>query len=241
MTLGIMQPYFFPYIGYWQLIKASDEFILFDDVQYIRHGWINRNRIIKPKEGWIYITVPLKKHSREDVIKNISASDNVNWSDVLFNPLKTYEKTAPFYSETLYIIGNILKKINDNEIKSITKINHTIIAELCSYLNINTKITVSSHHNFDYYSVNGAGDWALEISKQKKASAYINPISGRELFDKEKFSSNGINILFLKPQEITYNQKRKTFEPWLSIIDVLMFNGREETIKFLNYYDITEA
>ena len=238
MTLGIMQPYFFPYIGYWQLIKAADEFILFDDVQYIRHGWINRNRILKPNEGWTYITVPLKKHSREDLIKDIKVSEGLKWQDVLLNPLNNYKKIAPFYMETVNLIENIIKKINND---GIVEVNRVIIAELCDYLNINTKITISSHYDFNYSNVKDAGDWALEISKQKKAKVYINPISGKELFSKEKFNINNINILFLKPKEIVYNQKRETFEPWLSIIDVLMFNGKEETAKLLDYYDITEG
>ena len=237
MTLGIMQPYFFPYIGYWQLIKAVDEFILFDDVQYIRHGWINRNRILKPGEGWTYITVPLKKHSRDDLIKDIKVSDISKIKDVLLNPLIVYKKIAPFYTETFNLLENIIKKINNDDL---VEVNLIIIKELCGYLNINTKITVSSNYNFDYSRVGGAGEWALEISKQKKAEYYINPISGKELFDKEKFNANNINILFLKPKEIVYNQKRKVFEPWLSIIDVIMFNGKEETAMLLDYYDITE-
>ena len=237
MTLGIMQPYFFPYIGYWQLIKAADEFILFDDVQYIRHGWINRNRILKPNEGWTYITIPLKKHSRNDLIKDIKVAGNIDWQDVLLNQLNNYKKLAHFYSETINLIENIIKKL-DND--SAVEVNQIIIAELCGYLDIDTKITVSSHYNFDYSNVHDAGDWALEISRQKKAKVYINPISGKELFDKEKFISNNINILFLKPHEITYNQKRKPFEPWLSIIDVLMFNGKDETVKLLNYFSIAE-
>jgi len=237
MTLGIMQPYFFPYIGYWQLIKASDEFILFDDVQYIRHGWINRNRILKPKEGWIYITVPLKKHSRDDIIRDIKIADNIDWQDILLNPLNNYKKVAPFYLETADLIKDIINKFND---KNIVLINKTIIDAICKYLEIGAKITVSSDYNFDYSEVNAAGDWALAISKQKKADVYINPISGKELFDKEKFISNNVNILFLKPQEIVYNQKRKVFEPSLSIIDVLMFNGRDETARLLNLYDLLE-
>lgn len=237
MTLGIMQPYFFPYIGYWQLIKASDEFILFDDVQYIRHGWINRNRILKPGEGWQYVTVPLKKHSRDDIIRDIKIADNADWQDILLNPLNNYKKTAPFYSETINLIKGITGKFND---KSIAGVNKTIIEELCGYLGINTGITVSSGLNFDYSNVRGAGDWALEISRQKKAKTYINPVSGKELFDKEKFLSNNVDILFLKPREIAYNQKRAPFEPWLSIIDALMFNGRDETVRLLSYYDITE-
>lgn len=237
MKIGIMQPYFFPYIGYWQLINACDEFILFDDIQYIRHGWINRNRILKPEEGWQYIMVPLQSHSRNDLIRNIRASQNFQWKEKILRQLGYYKKIAPFYLDTINLIKNILDEVIET---SIVHINEIIIKSLCKYLDIRTNITISSGQNFDYSKVNSAGEWALRISEQKKADAYINPISGKELFSKENFNHSNIKLLFLNSHEIKYNQKRPLFIPSLSIIDVLMFNGRDKTIEMLNLYNILE-
>jgi hypothetical protein len=237
MKIGIMQPYFFPYIGYWQLINACDEFILFDDVQYIRHGWINRNRILKPKEGWQYITVPLQNHSRNEIIKNIKASENFPWKEKILRQIEWYKKIAPFYTDTINLIENTLAKVSGINIVHINKI---IIEYLCKYLDIKTNISISSEQNFDYSNINDPGEWALRISEQKKADMYINPASGKELFSKENFNRSNIKIVFLKPHEIEYNQKNSLFVSSLSIIDVLMFNGRNKTIEMLNLYDISQ-
>ena len=97
MKLGIMQPYFFPYIGYFSLIKHTDDFILLDTVQFIRHGWIERNRILKPSDGWQYIMVPLKKHSRETLIKNIEINNEQQWKEKILAQLQHYKKQAPYF------------------------------------------------------------------------------------------------------------------------------------------------
>jgi hypothetical protein len=92
MKIAIMQPYFFPYIGYWQLIHAVDRFVLFDDAQYIRHGWVNRNRILKPGGGWQYILVPLKKHALTESIKNVQVNPDGKWHELIVRQLAHYKK-----------------------------------------------------------------------------------------------------------------------------------------------------
>lgn len=236
MKLGIMQPYFFPYIGYWQLINYVDKFILFDDVQYIRHGWINRNRILN-KDGWKYITLSLEKHNRETKIKDVKISKNYDFKNYILNNIIIYKKIAPFFNEIFDFIENILNKITSNKI---AYINYLIIKELSNYLRITTDIKISSEQNLDYSNVNTSGDWAFEISKQLKADNYVNPISGMNLFEKNKFLKNGIKLSFIESQEIIYDQKNLVFQDSLSIIDILMFNGKEETIKFLNRIQINQ-
>lgn len=235
MKLAIMQPYFFPYIGYFQLINAVNEFILFDDVQYIRKGWINRNRILSPsiEDEFLYIIVPIKKHKQTDLIKEIKISYSENWVNKIYGQLTYYKKIrAPFYKDVL----DLLEFVFNEEHESIVQLNFKSLNIVAKYLGIETKLSISSEYNFDYSLVNGPGDWALEISKQKKATMYINPLGGIDLFDKEKFNKNGIELKFLKPKEIIYKQSKRNFVPWLSIIDVMMFNSKDEIKKMLNEY-----
>ncbi len=127
MRLGIMQPYFFPYIGYFSLIKHTDMFILFDTVQFIRHGWIARNRILKPDEGWQYIVVPLKKHSRETLIKDIKIANDQNWKQRIIGQLQHYKKCAPNYQKVLDLIGNLFNQ----EYEGIVRLNKAAIEAVC--------------------------------------------------------------------------------------------------------------
>ena len=234
MKLAIMQPYFFPYIGYWQLIHAADKFVLFDDAQYMRHGWVNRNRILKPNGGWQYITVPLKKHSVTELIKNVQVQPQDEWSKLIIRQIAHYKKKAQYFDETNELIKNILQ----NQVGlSIAKINFYSIKEICKHLDMNKEIILSSDRNFDYSNVGDAGDWALRISEQLKASEYINPAAGNELFNEDKFLSSHIKLSFLKSQVTAYSQRRE-FEPALSIIDVLMFNGIEGTKRLLKNYSV---
>jgi hypothetical protein len=237
MKLAIMQPYFFPYIGYWQLIHAADCFVLFDDAQYMRHGWINRNRILKPGGGWQYIMVPLEKHPVTESIKNVFAHPDKKWKELIIAQLAHYKKKARYFAETNELVRESLFRNNN---RSIAVINFTIISKVCAYLDLKREIIVSSGHNFDYAHVGDAGEWALRISEQMGGSEYINPVAGSELFDREKFSSSNIKLSFLKPEEIAYSQ-RGAFEPSLSIIDVLMFNGIEGTKHLLGKYAVDTA
>ena len=126
MKLAIMQPYFFPYIGYWQLIHAADCFVLFDDAQYMRHGWVNRNRILKPSGGWQYILVPLEKHPVTESIKNVLAHPNKEWKELIIAQLAHYKKKARYFAETNELVR---ESLFSNSERSIAAINFTIISE----------------------------------------------------------------------------------------------------------------
>jgi hypothetical protein len=107
MKVAIMQPYFMPYIGYISLIKHTDRFILFDKVQFIRHGWIERNRILKQNQGWLYIQVPLKKFSRETSIHNIVINNTQDWKNKIKSQLQVYKKSAPYYYKVIKLVDEI--------------------------------------------------------------------------------------------------------------------------------------
>jgi hypothetical protein len=234
MKLAIMQPYFFPYLGYFSLIQNSDRWIVFDEVQFIRHGWIERNRILKPGVGWQYISVPLEKHSREQIIKEIRIRNSEDWESKIFRQLEHYKKIAPYYST---IIG-FLNKTFELNFESITKLNAYILSETCKYIGVNFNYQIYSEMNLHIEQPNSPGDWALNISKAINATEYFNPPGGIEIFDQEAFKSANIKLKFLNINLFDYFQGKRPFEPGLSIIDVMMFNSPEEIRKMLTQYEI---
>jgi len=235
MKLAIMQPYFLPYLGYFSLIKHTDEFILFDTVQFIRHGWIERNRILKPSNGWQYIMVPLKKHSRETLIKDIEINNDQQWKEKILAQLQHYKKQAPYFSNVIDILNEIFSK----EYATIVDFNLASLKTVCYYLGINTPIQVFSLMNIDIEPANAPDEWALNICKALgNVDEYWNPPGGQSFFDRKKYENAGINLKFHSAILTDYDQKRNVFEPGLSILDVMMFNSIEEINKMLDNYEL---
>ena len=235
MKLAIMQPYFFPYIGYFSLIKHVDKFILFDTVQFIRHGWIERNRILKPSDGWQYIMVPLKKYSRETIIKDIEINNDQQWKEKILAQLQHYKKQAPYFSNVIDILNEIFSK----EYATIVDLNLASLKTVCNYLGINTPIQVFSLMNIDIEPANAPDEWALNICKALgNVDEYWNPPGGQSFFDRKKYENAGINLKFHSAILTDYDQKRNVFEPGLSIIDVMMFNSVDEINKMLDNYEL---
>jgi len=233
MKLSIMQPYFFPYLGYFALIKHTDHFVLFDTPQFIRHGWIERNRILNSKDGWQYIKVPLVKHERSTNIKDIKIRNDENWWGKIFAQLTHYKKKAPFYKDII----EVLKTISAYQTDSITKLNAYSLKTICDYLNISFAYSIFSEMNLNIDEVNEPDEWALEISKALGATAYYNPPGGKKFFDKDKYEKQNIELKFLDIKLNEYDQKRTSFEPGLSIIDVMMFNSKNTINEMLCDYE----
>lgn len=230
-----MQPYFFPYIGYFSLIKRTDEFILFDTPQFIRHGWIERNRVLKQNEGWLYIKVPLKKHGQHTPIKNLLINDSQDWQDKILAQLVTYKKIAPFYDK----VDELVREVFASDNKDIVSLNKAALETVCSYLGINNFIKVFSEMNLEVDSPTAADEWALNICKSLgDVEEYWNPPGGEEFFDRAKYEKAGIKLVFQKPKLEMYDQKRKPFELGLSIIDVMMFNSPNAINEMLDNYEL---
>lgn len=233
MRLGIMQPYFFPYIGYFSLIKHTDQFILFDPVQFIRHGWIERNRTLKQNEGWQYIQAPLVKHDQATLIKDIKINNTTDWKGKILAQIQHYKKKSPYYFATLKVLNEIFSKEYDD----IVSFNHTSLLKVCEYLEINTQMDIFSDMHLEIEPVNAPDEWALNICKAVDGTTeYWNPIGGTSFFDKTKYEKAGLNIQFQQMNLEPYDQNRETFEAGLSIIDVMMFNSPEEINKMLDNY-----
>lgn len=237
--VGIMQPYFFPYIGYYSLIAHADRFILFDVVQFIRHGWIERNRILKPQEGWQYVSVPLEKVTLGTKIQDVLIRQNEDWKGKLIRQLGHYKKRAPFYEETMETILDSLCI----ETTSIVRLNRNILEKTCQYIGIFPKIDIFSEMNIEIDQVTHPGEWALNISKSLGVKEYLNPTGGVEIFNPSQFKNANIKLSFVGNNMPRYPQRRANFENSLSIIDVMMFNSPEQIRGMLNdvyYLDITD-
>lgn len=238
MKVAIMQPYFFPYLGYFQLIKNSDTFILLDDVQYIRHGWVNRNRILKPEQDWQYILVPLQEHEQTTLIKEIKVQDNDIWKDKILRQIQHYKRKSPFYLNTKILLEECFNHTDT----SITRLNGFYLEKVCNYIRLPLNLKISSLENYNYSNVHTAGDWALKICQQIEGTEYLNPINGKEIFNPQDFSNANIELCFLNCTDISYSQRRNgIIELGLSIIDVLMFNSPEQIHNLLEKCEIVKA
>ncbi|MFW5630045.1 MAG: WbqC family protein [Acetivibrio ethanolgignens] len=234
--LGIMQPYFFPYLGYFSLIKNTDLFILLDEVQFIRHGWIERNRILKQTGGWQYIKVPLKRHSQKTLIKEIEIENSLPWKKKILDQLGHYKK-APFYKE----VKLLLEKCFEKEIPDIVHLNKICMEEVCRYLQIDASIKIFSEMGLKIKPVKAADEWALNICTQiKGVQEYWNPIGGIDLFRVQRYKEEGIELKFHQIEIVPYLQKEESFQPCLSMIDVMMFNEREKILEMLEGYLLHE-
>lgn len=224
MKLGIMQPYFFPYIGYFQLINKVDKFIFYDDVNFIKNGWINRNRILI-NNAPNYITVQLKKASPFKLINQIQFTDN---RPKLLKTVKQVYKKAPNFEDVWPIIEICLTF----ETHLISELSIKSVMEVCNYLNLSTKFEISSVHYPETKHFERT-ERILSICKNNRAKVYINAIGGMALYSKDIFEKHGINLYFIQTDEIEYNQLCPVFVPGLSIIDVLMFNSKEQVNSML--------
>jgi len=230
MKLAIMQPYFFPYIGYFQLLNAVDKFILYDDVTYIKRGWINRNNILINKNK-ILITLSLKSVSQNKLINEIEVNTNNN----LIKTIKQAYLKAPYFDYAFPIIEKTFESIKPGF--KISEISGLSIMNVAEYLKLDTLFEYSS---ISYSDTKGLGraQRLIEICKINRADTYINPIGGIELYSKEEFKNENINLFFIKSSIEPYKQFDNDFVPGLSIIDVLMFNSPEQTKEMLNKYKL---
>jgi len=232
MKLAIMQPYLFPYIGYFQLIQAVDKFLLYDDVNYINKGWINRNQILVNGQAHMF-TIPLKEASQNKKINEIEVSDEKVWREKFLKTLAMAYKKAPMYSQVYPLIESILSFDRNN----LSAFIHNSIISLCNYMSIATAIMPTS----TVYANQGlkGQDRIVDICALEHADMYINPTTGRSLYQKADFTLKGIHLKFISTRNVTYSQySGTTFIPYLSIIDVLMFNNDEDLKKLLREYDL---
>ena len=234
MKVAVMQPYFMPYIGYFQMIKAVDKFVFYDDVNFIKQGWINRNRILLQHTDFLF-TVPLQKATSFSLIKDtfINQKFYASWKEKFLQSIAQNYKKAPHFEVTYSLISAVLNK----NFQSISELAIESVKMVSGYLNLNTEFYVASER---YQNKELEREKRLiSICKNENATDYINAVGGKELYSKEIFKENGVELQFIASKPIVYKQFKDDFIPWLSIIDVLMFNSVAEVNELLNEYELT--
>lgn len=227
-----MQPYLFPYLGYFQLINAVDKIVIYDNIEYTRKGWINRNRILLDGKDKFF-TIPVKKDSDFLNIRERYLADNseINIRKILAQISNSYRK-APFFKE----IYPVLERLFLSGKKNLFDYVFNTISEICTLLEIKTELIISSELNMDHDLK--AEQKVLEINRILDSDIYINPIGGTELYDKENFKNKGVELLFIRSKPIRYDQSGNEFTECLSIIDLLMFNDLNKVKSLLNEYEL---
>ncbi|MNJ15801.1 WbqC-like protein family protein [compost metagenome] len=216
MKLAIMQPYFLPYIGYFQLIASVDKFVVYDNIKYTKKGWINRNRMLKSGTDTTF-SLALKNDSDSLDIRARALAENFN-REKLLNQFSGAYRKAPYFEQTFPVLEEIVHHDDDNLFRYL----HHSIVRLCGHLSINTDIQISSSVPVDH-DLKGA-DKVMALCNALGASTYINSIGGTELYDRHTFQTSNLTLRFLRSQPFQYRQFDAAFVPWLSIVDVMMFN-----------------
>ena len=214
-----MQPYFFPYVGYFQLIASADLFILYDNIEYTKSGWINRNRICRNGEAVVF-SLPLKKASDYLEVRERELATEFK-PEKLLNQIRGAYQRAPYFPQIFPLIEGIVRYDEANLFHFL----HHSIRRTCEYLGITTQIRVSSDIAIDHGLKNQ--DKVLALCLAVSASTYVNAIGGVELYSSEVFRERGIDLKFLRTKPFEYSQFGNAFIPMLSIIDVMMFNAIE--------------
>ena len=231
MRLALMQPYLFPYIGYFQLVNAVEKFVVYDDVTFIKQGWINRNNILLNGKAFMF-TVPLVNASSNTLICDTQISEKSNWRPKFLKTLVQAYKKAPGFEGAYGLLEEILAEPSE----SIASLATISLKKIAAHVGIQTEIQGSSKHYGNNHFT--SQDRVIDICKLEGADNYINASGGRELYDSESFQQHGIRLNFIRPREVTYQQFNGEFVPWLSIIDVLMFNSPEKAKELIDNYEL---
>lgn len=226
--VGIMQPYFFPYLGYWQLIASVDQFIVYDDVNYINRGWINRNHFLINGEKKLF-TILLEKASQNKLINEIWIKDD--FSKFIKMLHLNYSK-APFFKDVIAMVESICSFQN----KNLALFLYNSIVQVVNYLGMETDLLLSSSLQKD--NARRGQEKILHICELLDADMYINAIGGKELYDADVFGKHHLELRFLQTGEYSYKQTGNDFVSQLSILDVLMFNSKEKVGMLLNEYTL---
>jgi len=226
MLVASNQPYLFPYIGYWQLMNLADTFVISDSMQYIKKGYINRNYILLNGERHRFTMEVMGVHGTS-LINEVSVGNNTR---KIISTIKHAYKNAPFFNEVFPLIDDLLH----NKEKNLARYLGNSMQAIAQYVGMNTDFIYLSELQGE--TDLKAQDRTIDICKRVNAEKYVNAIGGQSLYDKESFKNEGMELSFLEVADLEYKQYRNDFVPHLSIIDVLMFNSKDEVNDLLGKY-----
>lgn len=232
MKVALMQPYLFPYLGYFDLVNHVDRWVVFDEAQYIRRGWVNRNRILHPQRGWQYIGVPVCKAPQTTPIRDIMIHNDVDWKRRMISQVEHYRKSAPFYGQ----VRKLLEQIFEPHFSRIVDLNVHSLQKTCEYIGMDFRSDLISDLPLTRSQIHDPPDWALELCAAIGADEYVNLPGGRELYPDSRFREQGLRLTFRDLPPMMYDCPGYDFVPHLSIIDVLMWNRPESVLDHLHRY-----
>lgn len=228
MKLALMQPYLFPYLGYFQLIRSVDTFVVYDDVNYIKGGWINRNYILA-QGNKLLVTLPLQGASPNQLINQVVVGGR---QEKLLETIRHCYSKAPQFPEVFPLIEEIIMQ----QEKNLARFLDHSLRQLCDHLGLHPHWHISSILNKDN-NLRGQ-EKVLAICEELGATHYINVPGGKDLYDREAFGRRGVQLSFIQPRPAAFRQFGNVFVPNLSIIDVMMFNDQEQCRKLLEEYEL---
>jgi len=221
LTLGIMQPYFFPYIGYFALIANTDRWVTLDVVQYRRRSWMNRNRILHPTHGWQYICAPVRHAPQGSRLTEIRLLSLEEAHRRILGQLHHYRRHAPYYQDVVSIVEKTFTDASNDD--SLCALNMASLSAVCRYLGVRFDCLRCSELAVRADDIEHPGQWALKICGELGATAYLNPVGGRGLFMPYEWREAGICLRFAETAYFTYGCAPYEFQPHLSILDVMMW------------------
>ena len=235
LSVGIMQPYFFPYLGYYAIIANTKKWVVFDSAQYSKRSWISRNRVLHPVEGWQYINVPVQKFASGTPINQIQIKEPDTVLINILGRLAHYKKRAPYYDQVINLLKNIFECPHDG---SLLKLNISALEKVCQYLDINLDYKKCSELEIAIKDNPSPGDWAPSIAHAVGATRYLNPTGGIHLFNKSAFRRVGCVLDEIDSLNPTYRTKGYCFVNKLSVIDTMMWCDSETIKKFIDEAEI---
>ena len=235
MKVAVMQPYFFPYSGYFSLIHSVEHFMFFDDVQYLKKSWMSRNRLLNIEKAEPYFIRPsLIKPDYKALFTTVKLDNGDYWKLKLLEQLNGYKNKAPFF----YEIRALIEKIFEKDYEYLTSFNIESTIEISKALGFTTKFDKYTDYNFWFEQKPEEGDWGRVIAKELNATHYINAQGGESFIFPEPFSNINMKLGFIQPVLKQYKQGNDAFVTGLSIIDMLLFNGFEQTAELISQYDV---
>lgn len=231
MRVGLMQPYFFPYMGYFDLINRVDRWVVFDVAQYTPQSWMNRNRILHPSGGWQYLTVPIHKAHCGAAIEDVRLLDKEETRRKILRKIEHYRPGgAPYFAATQALVDEAFAQTVSDRLRDL---NIAGLRVVCRYLGIPFEPIVLSESEIALPTVTHAGQWALEVTAALGGDIYVNLPGGRQIFSDDEFRARGVSLTFTKLVDYRYPCGSYEFVERLSIIDVLMWNGPEVVKAYL--------
>lgn len=209
-------------------------FVVFDTAQYIRRGWVNRNRIIDTNGEPLYINASIVKAPRETPINEIKLSESNEWKENILKKLEVYKHLSPYYGDVRDLVRDCLK----NQTIYLSDLNVNILIQINNFLGIKNNITRLSDLDIEFKGIQQPDDWGLQLSKFFNAKSYINAPGGGNIYSKDKYLQQEVDLNFYKNNLNPYDQKHDLFQGGLSIIDVMMFNSKSEIIDMIDDYTI---